>query len=173
VVLVRTRFPLRFRLQFCRVRLDAACEILAERGGRATHRTALPINRRPHRRIAQVSGGCIRSWGRISTADFSREKCISKKACVSARLVVREILRAPPAARPWLKFEPDRGCACCVEQRWRTDDGRLLLCSGCHEGDAPRQKTVKKARLSGVVRGVCRERRFVICATARILWGVR
>ena len=60
------RVPLRFRLQFCRVRLDAAREILAERGGRATHRTALPINRRLRRRIAHVSGGCIRWLG----ADF-------------------------------------------------------------------------------------------------------
>ncbi len=47
--------PRRFRLPFSRVRLDAAREILAERGGRVPHASVLAGNRGPHRRIAHVS----------------------------------------------------------------------------------------------------------------------
>ena len=46
---------LRFRLRISRVRLDAAREILAERGGRAPHACALTNNRCVRRRVSASS----------------------------------------------------------------------------------------------------------------------
>ena len=70
--------PPRFRLRFARVRLDAAREILAERGGRAPHTSVLTSNRGPHRRSTHVS--------RRRKAIQIESQPIPQKARVSATL---------------------------------------------------------------------------------------
>ena len=79
--------PLRFCLPFSRVRLDAAREMLAERGGRAPHACALISNRDPHRRIAHVSERRRRSFNRI-TVDPPKVRVSARNSASSALSVI-------------------------------------------------------------------------------------
>ncbi len=101
---------LRFRLLFSRVRLDAAREILAERGGRAPHTCALGNNRRPHRRVAHVSERHRRSWNQ-TTVDSTNSPRLRISASphlrVSARNSASSALSAPSVEiRPKLRIHP-------------------------------------------------------------------
>ncbi len=87
-----TPLPLRFRLRLARATLDVAREILAERGGRAPHASALTSNRGLHRRIAHVSERRRRSSNRI-TADSP------KKSRLRISASPREIPRPPHSPR--------------------------------------------------------------------------